>query len=271
MNMHMNQPMKTKTLSLLSASAAFILTGCATTAYEKDTSVPVPGHPGVTMQVSEADGNFQGLSKAATVFVEVKDNPELTQGLKQDLLKYGYLISEDKSAAFRSIDITIGFGFAKQLMKQETVNLGKLMHEGLDKEISQKAGSANLQNDLVINASTVAASFFDPGNYKVYMGLDVLSAVAEVGGVRSAFNKAIAGDARGFCLANCDKWNHYNQQVTINAVIRDTGRTGASVVRVSTKQSAEALEPIKLYQLALPEFKKQLLGSAAVAGKEAVK
>lgn len=271
MKTHMNQLMNTTKLALVSASIAVLLSGCATTAYEKDNSLPVAGHPGVTMLVSEADGNFQGLSKAAAVFVEVKDNPELTQGLKQDLLNYGYLVTEDSSTALRTINITVGFGFAKQLMKQETVNLGKFMHEGLAKELSQKSGSATLQNNLVINASTVAASFFDPANYKIYMGLDVLSAVAEVGGVRSAFNKAIAGDARGFCLANCDKWNHYNQQVTINAVIRDVGRTGASVVRVSTKQSEEVLEPIKLYQLALPEFKKQLLGSAAVAGTGAQK
>ena len=271
MKTHMNQTMPSKYTALLGSAAALLLAGCATVTYEKDTSIPVPGHPDVTMQVSEADGNFQGIPKGSAVAVEVKDNPELTQGLKADLLSYGYRVLDDKSSADRSIEITIGYGFAKQLMKQETVNLGKFMHEGLDKELARKSSSETLQNNMVINASTVAASFFDPANYKIYMGLDVLSAVAEVGGLRNAFNKAIAGDSRGFCLANCDKWNHYIQQVTINAVIRDKGQTGASVVRVSTKQTTEKLEPIKLYQLALPDFKKQLLGTAAAASQEVKK
>ena len=188
-----------------------------------------------------------------TVKVDFKDNPELGAQFERDLASKGYPTAADVADADVVIDIDSAFAFKKPQARQRVLSVGKLFaHQDVKPHLDNEAERAT------------RTTGFNPQNIgmatDLFIGTSIFRAIAEMTGIRGGINKALVGDERGVCLANCEKWHVYNQRLVLKANVKQRGGATSGVNTVSTTEH-ERLVPIELYEDARSKFLTALTGS----------
>ena len=203
---------------------------------------------------TQANGQIElSVQRHSPVFAEFDRSAALTRKLAEALTGKGFAIALDKSSAKSVLvfsgDIALMGG--PNYFKGVKVPIGEATEKALqtakDTPEITRADVVQTTAAIAINSAALSASItpFWKG-----LALDgIVSAIGSATGVSGAFNKAVAGDPRGWCVSRCADWNKVNQTV----YLRISMQSGDSKqdIRVVSKAFAEAVVPDQVLDRAL--------------------
>lgn len=149
------------------------------------------------------------------LYVEFADSPRLSNTFREILGRRGFSMAtsaEDSDVQIRFIGyVAIGL-FAttpKKLTLAEAVEKSAITPAGKDE------AEVNRSSLVGVVAMDAAAKQLMPSFRTTLSATNLMEWIGDVTGLRGAFNKAIAGDPRGFCMSeHCSK---YQQNVVVGA------------------------------------------------------
>lgn len=149
------------------------------------------------------------------LYVEFANSPRLTTMFREKLGSRGFnmVASADDS------DVKIRFNGAVAIGLFATKLKSLPLAEAVEKSAIQPAGKGEAEvgnNSLVgVVAMDAAAKQLTPSIRGTLTATNLMEWIGDVTGLRSAFNKAITGDPRGFCMS--EHCNKYQQNVVVGA------------------------------------------------------
>lgn len=195
---------------------------------------------------TQANGQIElSVQRHSPVFAEFDRSATLTMKLADALADKGFAIALDKSSAKSVLvfsgDIALMGG--PNYFKGVKVPIGEVTEKALqtakDTPEITRADVFQTTAAIAINTAALRASITPFWTGLALSG--IVSAIGSATGVSGAFNKAVAGDPRGWCLSRCEDWNKVNQTV----YLRISMQSGDSKqdIRVVSKAFAEAVVP----------------------------
>lgn len=149
------------------------------------------------------------------LYVEFADSPRLSNTFREILGRRGFTMAtsaEDSDVQIRFIGYAAIGLFAttpKKLSIAEAVEKSAITPAGKDEAEVNRSSLAG------VVAMDAAAKQLMPSFRTTLSATNLMEWIGDVTGMRSAFNKAITGDPRGFCMSeHCSK---YQQNVVVGA------------------------------------------------------
>ncbi len=211
---------------------------------------------------SQANGNIK-IEPAidAPIYAEFDGSPTLTERLRQALVAQGFELAASAESAKTQLrlrgDIVLVGGpkFSKGVKVPIGEATEKTLRKAREKGTVSAADLGPADNRQAALSLAVGAAALRHGLTNFAAGLaltDMATALADVSGVRSWFNSAVAGDPRGFCLGGCADWNKVNQTVYLWVTAQQPGQ-GKNEVRVLSKAFSETVAPEQLLLIAVDQ------------------
>ena len=183
----------------------------------------------------------------AAVYAEFEKSDSLTKRLRDSLIESGFALAQSRDGAQTVLvfsgDIVVSGG--PKFTSPVKMPIGVATEKTI--ETAQQQGS---------NATSAAPAVFDTGvalavqsgalgaisNFSKGLALGTMAeSIGKSTGLRGWFNKAVAGDPRGVCLARCEDWNKADQSVYLR--VKVTGPGGDQEIRSVSKLHSETLAP----------------------------
>lgn len=205
---------------------------------------------------SKATGALElSVLEHSPLYAEVERSPALSARLAEAMVSKGFTIARDKGSAKAALifrgDIALlgGPNFARGVK----VSIGDAVEKSL--QAAEDAGRVT-QADVVqtVAALAINKAAFGAAVSPFWRGLalsGMASAIGESTGLKSSFNRALTGDARGVCLSRCEDWNKVNQ--TVYLWIGFQAGEIKSEVRVLTKVFSDIVAPESVMDRALED------------------
>jgi hypothetical protein len=191
--------------------------------------------------------------KAKPVNVVFLGSPLLTEQLKPAVAALGYNVVNEEvktKIVFRANFFSQGGG-----SKSVNVALGPVIEDSL------KAQQALPERQDTLITKGVGETLFLTGSFNALANAGLLNkgfavgnivqTISEAIGIAGAFNKALTGDPRGWCMSRCHEWYKIRQETALFvAVTAEDGNRG----RMMRKQAFhEKLVPAQLLEAGLNE------------------
>ena len=206
--------------------------------------------------LSQANGQIElSLQRHSPVFAEFERSPALSARLTESLASKGFAIAVDKSSAKAVLvfsgDLVVVGGpvFHKGIKLPVGEITEKALREAKEQQEVTRAEVVQATAGIAINSVALRSSITPFWRGLALSG--IASSLGSATGVAGAFNKAVSGDPRGFCLSRCVDWNKVTQTVYLR-ISMQAGDTKQQV-RVLTETASEALVPAEVLDRALSD------------------
>jgi hypothetical protein len=180
------------------------------------------------------------LPRDRPIVISYTDSPMLTALLREALTAEGFQVGEEAPGA-----AVVRVRGVLQLTGKHTarIRIAELAEQGtLVAAADAHRTLAPVDVGYVIAAGRLFDRLVDAGQLSAPVGgVLLLDVVGQATGAKDWFNKAIGGDRRGVCLANCEQWNK-TRQAALHVVALEAG-SERQRMEVKTELFAEALQP----------------------------
>ena len=192
-----------------------------------------------------------------SVFVTFENSKVMTDYMKDRFSGLGFTVADSEEAADLSLRMMGAYIFQKPHAKKNSVDIGKVVDEG-DKNVSIKRADESPTH--VTNLNILQSGLNGNLSANMVLGVGIVDTVLQMVGVRSWFNKLVAGDERGFCVGTtemCKDWKKYMQDVRLIAIASPKGAKQVQV-RANAATKDEQLIPAQLFELSMQELTARL-------------
>ncbi|MDQ5903181.1 MAG: hypothetical protein QG672_768 [Pseudomonadota bacterium] len=183
---------------------------CSTVGEEEDGKPP----PQIKTSMKVYRAPPEDLS-TKRLYVEFADSPRLSEAFRATLGSRGFNMAtsaEESEVQIRFIgSVAIGLFATKPKM----LPLAEAVEKSAIRPIGKDEAEVNNRSLVGVVAMDAAAKQLTPSFRSTLSATNLMEWIGDVTGLRGAFNKAITGDPRGFCMSeHCSK---YQQNVVVGA------------------------------------------------------
>ena len=230
--------------ALMAAVLAFL----CSSSYGVEDKLPLESY------VSRSTGEIEmSPVRHSPLYVEFIGSPTLTARFTEALVSQGFAVTatRDGAAATLSISGEIALLGGPNFVKGVKASMGEAAEKSINLARSKgEVGRADfVQGALATAINAAGATASVTAFWRSYYLGNMVTVLAEAGGAKSAFNKALTGDPRGVCLSRCSDWNKVSQTAYLR--IAFVAGEASREVRVMTKVFAELVAPDQVVDRAL--------------------
>lgn len=212
-----------------------------------------------------ADGSKAPKKK---VFVEFTSSERLTAQLREGFADRGFEVVPTVQEADIAVEFTAGFKFQLPGAREVVVDVGRMAEESAAKTTDSLADKAEKATRTTsTDVGLIAQGLTGSLTTGMLLGVGLLDSLGALTGAKGAFNKAIAGDERGWCLGTaemCKNWKKYDQHVVVAVKIRPVVGKPA-ILRSDAATKDEQLLPDPLFQAAMAAMTTRLFAAPKAA------
>ena len=212
-----------------------------------------------------ADGSKAPKKK---VFVEFTSSERLTAQLREGFTDRGFEVVPTVQDADIAVEFTAGFKFQLPGAREVVVDVGRMAEESAAKTTDSLADKAEKATRTTsTDVGLIAQGLTGSLTPTMLLGVGLLDSLGALTGAKGAFNKAITGDERGWCLGTaemCRNWKKYDQHVIVAVKIRPVAGKPA-ILRSDAGTKDEELLPDPLFQAAMAAMTTRLFAASKAA------
>jgi hypothetical protein len=202
------------------------------------------------------------------VFVEFTSSERLTAQLREGFAVRGFEVVPTAQEADVAVEFTAGFKFQLPGAREVVVDVGRMAEESAAKTTDSLADKAEKATRTTsTDVGLIAQGLTGSLTTGMLLGVGLLDSLGALTGAKGAFNKAITGDERGWCLGTaemCKNWKKYDQHVIVAVKIRPVvGKP--TIFRSDAATKDEQLLPDPLFQAAMAAMTTRLFAAQRAA------
>lgn len=214
------------------------------------------------------DGADGSKAQKKKVFVEFTSSERLTAQLREGFAARGFEVVPTAQEADVAVEFTAGFKFQLPGAREVVVDVGRMAEESAAKTTDSLADKAEKATRTTsTDVGLIAQGLTGSLTTGMLLGVGLLDSLGALTGAKGAFNKAITGDERGWCLGTaemCKNWKKYDQHVIVAVKIRPVvGKP--TIFRSDAATKDEQLLPDPLFQAAMAAMTTRLFAAQRAA------